>query len=103
MGVTDDWMTDEHKAAALEGLASNPVAQAYTEGRRQLADLRGRAAYEAYCACTGGVSAISGARLPTWEEQRPDIREAWRAAADAAVMIAELGPGQIRAEDGDAS
>lgn len=27
--MTDDWMTDEHKAAALEGWLGNPVAQAY--------------------------------------------------------------------------
>jgi hypothetical protein len=31
--VDDDWMTDEHKAAALEGFLSNPAEQ----GRRALA------------------------------------------------------------------
>lgn len=52
-------------------------------------DLRGRAAYEAYCACFGNRSAVSGEELPSWDEQRPDIREAWRAAADAAVMVTQ--------------
>lgn len=58
--------------------------------RVELWELRGRAAYEAYCSCVGGVSAISGEPLPTWDEQRSDIRQAWRVAADAAVMITEL-------------
>jgi len=58
--------------------------------RSPLVDLRGRAAYEAYRACFGGRSAVSGDPLPDWDGQRPDIREAWRAAADAAVMITEL-------------
>lgn len=29
--MADDWMTDDHKAAALEGFRSNPVAQAYAQ------------------------------------------------------------------------
>lgn len=60
--------------------------------RSQIVDLRGRAAYEAYCHAVGGRSAISGEELPTWDGQRPDIREAWRAAADAAAMITEMQP-----------
>lgn len=56
-------------------------------------DLRGQAAYEAYCAAVGGRSAVSGDLLPTWDGQRPDIREAWRAAADAAVMVTQITEG----------
>lgn len=33
--MADDWMTDEHKAAALEGFQGNPVAVAYA---RQIAE-----------------------------------------------------------------
>jgi hypothetical protein len=36
---------------------------------------------------------VSGDLLPTWDGQRPDIREAWRAAADAAVMITQITEG----------
>jgi hypothetical protein len=50
-------------------------------------ELLGRAAYMAYCQCFDGRSAITGEPLPTWEDQRPDIREAWRAAADAVLML----------------
>lgn len=54
----------------------------------------GRAAYNAYCASTGGRSAISGDRLPPWGEQREDIRIAWCRAADAvrACVDLERGP-----------
>lgn len=57
-------------------------------------DALGRAAYNAYCASVGGRSAISGDRLPTWDEQREDIRVAWRRAADAvrACVDLERGP-----------
>lgn len=55
-------------------------------------ELFGRAAYEAYCQCTGGRSAVTGAELPTWDNQRPDIREAWRAAADAVLMMQFMNP-----------
>lgn len=50
-------------------------------------ELLGRGAYEAYCQSVGGKSAITGDPLPAWEDQRPEIREAWRAAADAVVML----------------
>jgi hypothetical protein len=33
--MSDDWMTDEHKAAALEGWLANPVAAAH-EGQRPI-------------------------------------------------------------------
>jgi len=53
-------------------------------------DLLGRVAYEAYLQMTGGRSLILGDKLPNWEDQRPDIREAWRAVADAVVMMANI-------------
>jgi len=42
--------------------------------------------YEAYCGSTGGVSAVSGAKLPTWEEMEADtskgaVVKAWLASA----------------------
>lgn len=45
----------------------------------------GQRAYEAYCANTGGRSAVTGAPLPAWEVQREDIREAW-AAVEKAIL-----------------
>lgn len=48
----------------------------------------GQIAYEAYCEAVGGVSAISGDPLPSWDDQcanQPLIANAWRAAA-LAVM-----------------
>jgi hypothetical protein len=50
----------------------------------------GRAAYEAYALVSDGKSLVSGAPLPAWDEQRPEIREAWRAAAGAAAWLAGL-------------
>lgn len=47
----------------------------------------GQVAYEGYCAVSDGKSLVSGGPLPTWEEQAPEIREAWRAAADAVLMF----------------
>lgn len=58
---------------------------------RQLTELRGRAAYEAYRIYANGVSLVDGTMLPTWDHiERPEIREAWRAAADAAVLVTDL-------------
>jgi hypothetical protein len=42
----------------------------------------GEIAYTEYCQSAGGVSAVSGTPLPTWEDQRQDIREHWEAAAN---------------------
>jgi len=47
----------------------------------------GKAAYMAYCQASDNKSLVSGAELPTWEDQKPEIREAWRAAADAVYML----------------
>jgi hypothetical protein len=41
----------------------------------------GQVNYEGYYNCSGGVSLVSGAKLPTWEEQDPRICNAWEAAA----------------------
>lgn len=43
----------------------------------------GKVAYDAYCKSTGGVSLVSGAKLPVWDELKPEIKSAWEAAADA--------------------
>lgn len=56
----------------------------------------GRWAYEAYCATTHWRSAVTGEPLPPWDEQREDIRAAWRAAAEAVragVAAGEAGDG----------
>lgn len=45
----------------------------------------GKQAYEGYCKSSGGVSLISGAKLPTWEELKPEIKNAWHDAAKAAI------------------
>lgn len=47
----------------------------------------GKLAYEAYCKSTGGKSAVTGAELPAWDDQSPEIQEAWEAAAQAAVLM----------------
>lgn len=61
----------------------------------------GRAAYEAYKIAKDGRSLISGALLPGWDDLVPEISEAWRAAADAAVMFASLRPSATGALPGD--
>ena len=43
----------------------------------------GKIAYDAYFNHSGGKSLISGAPLPTWEDQAPEIEAAWQAAATA--------------------
>ena len=58
----------------------------------------GRAAYEAYVMLTNEAARnIAGvpALWPPWDGLPPESRETWRAAADAAVMLADL---QARAE-----
>lgn len=44
----------------------------------------GKVAYDAYCASSGGVSLVSGAKLPLWDDLSPQIKSAWEAAALAA-------------------
>jgi hypothetical protein len=40
--------------------------------------------YGAYCAHTGWKSLVSGQPLPLWGDVRNEIKDAWRASADAA-------------------
>lgn len=42
-------------------------------------------AYDAYCASTGGKSLISGDQLPPFDALKPEIKNAWRAAAEAVL------------------
>lgn len=48
----------------------------------------GKLAYDAYCKQTGGVSLISGDKLPEFDALKPPIREAW-AASYIAVALEE--------------
>lgn len=45
----------------------------------------GKVGYEGYCASTGGVSAISGDTLPTWDGLPEAIQTAWISAATAII------------------
>lgn len=45
----------------------------------------GKIAYDAYCEATGWKSLVSGADLPQWNEVRPEIQAAWRAAGNAVM------------------
>jgi hypothetical protein len=47
----------------------------------------GKVAYDAYFANSKGKSLISGAPLPSWEQQADAIKNAWRAAAEAVVTL----------------
>ncbi|MBS2531559.1 hypothetical protein KGQ20_02110 [Catenulispora sp. NF23] len=47
----------------------------------------GRVAYEAYCQARDW-SAYDGQTLPQWEDQHPDLRRAWEAAAAAVAAAA---------------
>lgn len=40
-------------------------------------------AYDAYCKSTGGVSLISGDKLPDFDALKDEIKRAWLAAATA--------------------
>lgn len=48
----------------------------------------GKVAYEAYCAFTGDLSLVSGARLPKWDHQTAMMQDAWDAAANAVQSAA---------------
>lgn len=43
----------------------------------------GQIAYEAYCEHTNWKSLVSGQDLPQWDKVKPEIKEAWEAAAVA--------------------
>jgi len=71
----------------------------------------GEIGYSAYRAKTGGVSLVSGQKIPEWEVLPESIQEAWTAAARAinitvATRISDglglaLGCGQLAAGDVD--
>jgi hypothetical protein len=50
----------------------------------------GKIAYEGYCSATGGQSAITGEKLPSWDEQREDIKRAWISSAHAVLSATEV-------------
>lgn len=52
----------------------------------------GEVAYNGYFLACGGKSLISGAALPGWSDQSPEIREAWRMAARAVQSRGRLSP-----------
>lgn len=53
----------------------------------------GQVAYEAYRERSGGVSLVSGAQLPHWDDLSPVIAEAWEAAAAAVARVVLAGSG----------
>lgn len=52
---------------------------------------KGKLAYGAYCKQTGGVSLVSGDKLPEFDVLKLSIREAWAAAALAVSLDAAQG------------
>lgn len=60
----------------------------------------GEVAYVGYFKASGGKSLISGAGLPAWDEQAPEIRQAWNLGAMAVVDYwREAGDGDERLPD----
>ncbi len=59
----------------------------------------GQVAYEGYLVSCDGKS-IRGEDLPAWNAQAPEIREYWRAAADAVKMFLELRSGAVDQDPG---
>lgn len=45
----------------------------------------GQIAYEAYFSCAGGKSLVSGQSLPSWEQQKDEIKNCWEEAAGAVI------------------
>lgn len=61
-----------------------PNATTAETERKTMIDLA-QIAYEAFCNHTGWKSLISRAPLPQWNDLKPEIQNAWRAAANALV------------------
>jgi hypothetical protein len=60
----------------------------------------GEIAYVGYFKASDGKSLVSGAPLPAWDEQSPDIRRSWNLAAMAVVdRWREAGDGEERLPD----
>ena len=51
----------------------------------------GKVAYDAYCKYTGGVSLISGDKLPEFENLKESIQCAWHDAAQAVSEAVKNG------------
>jgi hypothetical protein len=49
----------------------------------------GQVAYDAYFKKCDGKSLISGAELPVWDKQSPEIKQAWESAAEAVHFAVE--------------
>lgn len=46
----------------------------------------GKVAYDAY-GDSRGWKVVGGGTMPQWDEQSPELREAWQAAADAVAAV----------------
>lgn len=42
-------------------------------------------AYDAYCKSSGGVSLVTGDKLPAFNDLKTETKEAWRAAASDVI------------------
>lgn len=51
----------------------------------------GKIGYDAYCKSSGGVSLVSGAKLPEWSALAENIRNAWESAAESIVGMTTMG------------
>lgn len=49
----------------------------------------GQIGYDAYCQATGGVSLVSGDKLPEFSALKEEIKAAWEMAAGAVVAYAK--------------
>lgn len=55
----------------------------------ELIEAIGKLNYNFYCKSTGGVSLISGDKLPEFEDLKPKIQQAWKDAAKG--LLAHYG------------
>jgi len=46
----------------------------------------GQIAYETYC-ITRDWKSFNGTKLPSWEEQRDDLKGSWERAAEAVIIV----------------
>lgn len=85
-------MPDGWEQAAKAGWDENPVAQAALSGGPAVPGAcLGQVAYEAYFEASNGRSLVSGAQLPVWGGQDPDIQQAWDCAAHAVARVVQGG------------
>ena len=63
----------------------------FTPSVQSVAPSLGQVGYEAYCKSSGGVSLVSGAKLPEWPTLSDAIRNAWDAAAESIVGFQFMG------------